>query len=654
MLKKGENVQKNPPEEVQVKKHRSLDKISKWYFIITTSIGIYAALSYNFHLSFFGFDFDFVGYIYFLVVIFLPPVFLLFPFHKNLIEKPVPWYDYIIALLILIASAFMVYNSENIFARGWEVRSPLIAQIFSLILVLGTIEAARRTVNWAFTIRVVFFAFLPLYAASMPSFLSGTQFGFWRTISYHGMGPESIIGIPLRVVGSILIGYLVFAVVLRYAGAGEFFLKFAFSLLGGVRGGAAKVAVIASGFFGSISGSVISNVLTTGTFTIPAMKKTGYPSHYAGAVETVASTGGVLTPPIMGVTAFIMAQYLGKPYAEVALSAAIPAFLFYLALLVHVDGMAAKLGLQGLAQEDRPSLKEVIKEGWFYFLVLLLLIYYIFVLYRELQAPWVSIVLLLILTQIKKSTRFNFQKIMDMIQDTGRVLAELVAILAAVGLIIGAMSLTGVGHAMAREIVALAGGNVALLLLFGALASLILGMGMTISACYIFLAIVLAPALVKAGFEPMAVHLYVLYWGMLSFITPPVALGAFAASSVAGSSPMKTGFTAAKLGFVIYLLPVFFVLNPALILIGTPLKIMLAIPTAIIGIWILASSMEGYLIGPGRLSWWSRIILGLSGAILAFPEPTTDIIGFLVIVAVTSILIVYRKVTSENKPERIA
>ncbi|MFO8053871.1 MAG: TRAP transporter fused permease subunit [Bacteroidales bacterium] len=642
-------MQENPPEEVQVKKHRTLNKISKWYFIIVTAIGVYAALSYNFYISFFGFDFDLVSYIYFLVLIFLPPVYLLFPFHKNLIDRPVPWYDYAIAFLLLISASFMVYNSESIVSRGWEIRSPLSAQIFSLILVIGTIEAARRAVNLAFTILVVFFALLPLYAGSMPSFLSGTQFGFWRTISYHGMGPESIMGIPLRVVGSILIGYLVFAVVLRSAGAGEFFLRFAFALLGGVRGGAAKVAVIASGFFGSISGSVISNVLTTGTFTIPAMKKTGYPSHYAGAVETVASTGGVLTPPIMGVTAFIMAQFLGKPYASVALAAAIPAFLFYLALLVHVDGMAAKLGLQGIAKSDRPRVREVLKEGWFYFLVLLLLLYYIFVLYKELQAPWVSIVLLLVITQIKKSTRFNFKNLTDMIQDTGKVLAELVAILAAVGLIIGSMSLTGVGHAMAREIVALAGGNVALLLLLGALASLILGMGMTISACYIFLAIVLAPALVRAGFEPMAVHLYVLYWGMLSFITPPVALGAFAASSVAGSAPMKTGFTAAKLGFVIYLLPVFFVLNPALILIGSPMKILLAIPTAIVGIWILASSMEGYLIILGKLSWWNRIILGLSGAVLAFPDLTTDIIGFSAIAAVILITIVYNKSILKNK-----
>jgi len=640
---KGFKVEELKKDDVKIKKHRELNTYVSWYFTIVTVLGVYAAIARNFHLSYFGYSFDFVGYLFFLILMFLPPVYLLFPIKKDLVDKPVPWYDYLFSLTVIIASLFMVINSLEIQIRGWEVSAPFEAQIISLLLVILVIEAARRTVGWPFTILVTFFGSLPLFARSMPSFLYGSEFSFWRTISYHAMGRESIIGIPLQVVGSILIGYLIFAVLLRHAGAGEFFLKLAFGLLGGVRGGAAKVAVVSSGFFGSISGSVISNVLTTGTFTIPAMIKTGYPNYYAGAVETVASTGGVLTPPIMGVTAFIMAQYLGVPYAEVALAAAVPAFLFYLALLVHVDSMAAKLDLKGITKEERPSLKEVLKEGWFYILVLLLLLYYIFFLYREMQAPWVAGILLLVLTQIKKETRFTFKKVITIIQDAGKVLSELTSILAAVGLIIGAMSLTGVGHSMAREIVALAAGNVGLLLLFGALASLILGMGMTISACYIFLAIVLAPSLVRSGFDPMAVHLYVLYWGMLSFITPPVALGAFAASSVSGSPAMKTGFTAAKLGLVIYLLPVFFVLNPALIGRGdTMAAFFLAFSTAVIGIWILASSSEGFLVGIGTLPLIARIIMGLSAAALAFPDFTSDMVGSIVI-AISVLLLLFRK-----------
>lgn len=598
--------------------------------ILATLIVMIFAICSNFYLDFIAIDFS--GYLYLLIALLIPFAFMIYPSTKAGMEKAPSWYDYLLAGLAFFSAFYFFINSEKILMLGWEVSAPVFPKILSLILLIAVIEAVRRSAGLAFTFVVTLFAVYPMFAGYMPSLLYGAQFDFWRVVSYHAMGPESIIGIPLATVGSILIGYLVFAVVLNHAKAGDFFLDASFALLGGFRGGAAKVAVISSALFGSISGSVISNVLTTGSFTIPAMKKTGYPPHYAGAVEACSSTGGVLAPPIMGVTAFIMAQFLGIPYFEVAMAAFVPSFLYYFALYVHIDCMAANMNLYGVAKEDRPEIKTVLKEGWFYIFGMLFLLFYIFVLRLEVQAPWVTAAIILAIAQMRIKSRMNIEKLAKMIEDIAKTLIEIVTLLAGVGLIIGAMAITGLGHSLARDIVGIAAGNTMLILFFGALASLILGMGMTMSACYIFLAIVMAPALVKVGFDPLAVHLYVLYWAMISFITPPVALGAYAASAIAGASPMKTGYTAMKIGSVIYLLPVFFVLNPALILHGKPLEVVYCIITALIGVFVFASATEGYILKLGKLPFWSRIVLAISGAMLAFPEVISDIVGALIIV----------------------
>lgn len=640
-------------DSAQAQRYRLLRGVTRWVFLSFTAVASIAAVTYSFRVPFFGYDFDEMGYLYFLLALYLPLVFLVFP-RKTGDTKGIPLRDYMLALVTFIISLYFFINSRRILTSGWEVAAPLLGKIFALMLVASVIEGARRTAGLSFACIATVFALYPLFAASMPSFLHGKSLGFWRTISYHALGPESIVGLPLNTVGTLLVSFIIFGVTLSHTGAGKFFLDIALALCGHVRGGAAKVSIISSALFGSISGSAVSNVITTGSFTIPAMKKSGYPSHYAGAVEACASTGGVLMPPIMGATAFIMAQYLNVPYFSIAKAAFIPACLYYLGIYVQVDGMAAKLGLRGLDRAECPSVKHVLKEGWYHIMCLGLLIYFAVFLWRESQAAWAASAIALLLAQLRKGTRFTWQKVLAFVEDVGKTLSELTAILSAVGIIIGSLAVTGVSHSLASEIVALAGDNVLLLLVLGALTSLILGTGMTISACYIFLAVIMAPALVSKGFDPLAVHLYVLYWGMISFITPPVCLASFTAASVAGSSPIKTGLTAMRLATVIYLLPFYFVYNPALLIRGPASAVLQALGTAVVGVWILASALEGYLVRLGRVPMWARPLLIAAGGMLALPEPVTDLAGAGIAAVTIAVIRVFGRGKKQAVPSRDA
>jgi TRAP transporter 4TM/12TM fusion protein len=358
--------------------------------------------------------------------------------------------------------------------------------------------------------------------------------------------------------------------------------------------------------------------------TIPAMKRIGFKPAYAGGVEACASTGGVLMPPVMGATAFVMAAFLGKPYVVIAIAALVPSLLFYFALFVQIDAYAAKNGLKGLPRAELPSLRETFKQGWQYLFVFALLVWMLLVLQRESLAPFHATALLLAINQISRRHRLDWQRLRDLLAGVGSALSELAALLAGVGLIIGALSVTGLAGTLANDLVYLAGNNVYVLLVMGAITSFIFGMGMTITACYIFLAIVLAPPLVAAGFDPVAVHLFMLYWGMVSFITPPVALAAFVAAGLAKAPPMQVGLQSMRLGAAMYFVPFFFVLNPALILRGAPGEIVVVVGTAVIGITLIAAALEGYLLGLGTVArsaagWCARLLVFAGGLVMAMP-----------------------------------
>ena len=445
------------------------------------------------------------------------------------------------------------------------------------------------------------------------------------------MSNEGILGIPMAVFGSLIIGFIIFGVALKETGGGDFFLDISSALLGHKRGGQAKVSIISSAFFGSLSGSVISNVLTTGSMTIPSMKKAGYSPAYAGAIEACASTGGVLMPPIMGATAFIMATFLGVSYAQVCLAAAIPSLLYYFGLFVQVDAYAAKNSLKGAPKAELPPFTQTLAKGWFYIAAFAVLFYFLFFLRREAQAPLIASAFLIIIAALKQKNRFGIKEFYKFILSVGTLLAELIAILVAIGFILSSLAVTGVANAFSRELVALAGGNIPILLIMGALTSFLLGMGMTVTACYVFLAIVLGPALVKAGLNQVAVHLFIMYWGMISFITPPVAIAAYAAAPLAGADPFRVGYKALKLGIIIFIIPFFFVLEPALVFQAPIEKVLYSVATALIGVFVLGGALEGYVQGMGRLNRLNRVILLLGGLMMLIPDWRTDAIGICII-----------------------
>lgn len=544
-------------------------------------------------------------YFFALLGVLLPLAFVVFPRWR--------WVDPLLAAGVLVSCGYFFAHSEQIVDEGWEFLAPPIALGFATVLWVLLLEAVRRAGGWAlFGISGVF-SLLPLIADSLPSPLTGLPASFAETAAYHALSLESIFGLPFQAFAELVIGFLLFGVALQYTGGGRFFLDTAFALLGHVRGGPAKVAVVSSGLMGSMSGSVVTNVLTTGQLTIPAMKRLGMSGAVAGGVEACASTGGVLLPPIMGSTAFVMATFLDLPYYEIALAATIPALLYFFGLFLQVDAYAARNGLAGEARESLPKIGAVMREGWHYLGAFLLLIFLLLVMQREAVAPYYATAALLILNQLTPGHRWNLQGLIDFLSATGRLLVEIITVLAGVGLIVGALSITGLSGTLVNDLLFIAGDNAWLLLMMGAFTSFVLGIGMTVTAAYIFLAVILAPALVGEGMNPIAVHLFILYWAMLSFITPPVALGAYAAASIAGAKPIQTGFAAMRLGSVIYFIPFLFMLDTGLLMQGDLLSIIVAVLRAVLAVGLVTAGLQGYLLGYGAVpAWWSR--LGLLGA----------------------------------------
>jgi len=595
----------------------------RWLFIALTVAAVALSVNQLFNLQLFGIVIIEGRYLYLLAALFLATVFLCFRATRGG-DTRVPWWDAALAVGSLGVCGYFVVTADVSLDQGWEYAAPEAARYVSVALWLLILEATRRTGGLAIFLVVAVFSLYPVFADEMPGPISGFAQPFWDAIPYHMISSESAFGIPMRAFGNLVIGFILFGAVLQRTGGGAFFNDLALALVGSFRGGAAKVAIFASGFMGSMSGSVISNVLTTGAVSIPAMKRTGFSSRYAAATEACASTGGVLMPPIMGATAFVMASFLSRPYFDIAIAAAIPSLLYYFGLFVQVDAYAARRRLKGLPRSELPRLGATMKEGWSYLFVFALLIFLMIVYRIETLAPFYATALLLVINQLSAKHRFNLAGFADMLVGIGRALAELVGVLLGVGLIVGAFSATGLAGTLVNDLIFLAGGSTIMLLVMGAITSFIFGMGMTVTACYIFLAVVLAPALEKAGLDQLAIHLFILYFGMVSYITPPVALGAFAAATLARTGPMGAGAEAMRLGGVIYVIPFFFVLNPALIGQGSAGEVMTVLFTALLGIWFFGAALQGYVAflgetGGGGVGWFARAALLLGGLTCAAP-----------------------------------
>lgn len=607
--------------------------VSYWAVLALGTAGLLLTINQTFTLHLLGFQPLGNSFLYYLIGIFLAATFLYYPAWSGA-RNHVPLYDWVLAVVALIPATYLGLHGLEIIQEGWDFSAPIEATIAAGVMLALILEGTRRCGGVPLLVVALLFGTFPLYADHMPGFLWGTQYGFGETIRAHVLGVESVIGIPMQVVANLIIGFVVFGAALTVTGGGDFFMDFAMALMGRSRGGPAKVAVVSSGIMGSLSGSVISNILTTGPITIPTMKKSGYPAHYAGAIEACSSTGGTLMPPVMGAVAFIMASFLNVPYADVMIAAFLPALLFYLALLFQVDAYAARRGLIGLPESEIPRVWDTLKVGWPYLFSLAMLIYMLLFMRLDAYAPYYATIILLVIAVFKRNYRLNWARIQYLLLNLTSSVASLVSILAGIGLVVGGLSYTGVAGAFSRELLLYADGNIALMLGAGAITSFVLGMGMTVSACYIFLSILLAPALVDAGLDPLASHLFILYWGMLSYITPPVALAAITASGVAGSNASRTGLYAMRLGSILFVLPFLFVTNPALILEGDIGHIVLSTVTAVAAIWLVASALEGYLYRVGSINVAMRFIVLIAGAGLIYPERISDAIGVGIVILV--------------------
>ncbi|WP_119420136.1 TRAP transporter permease [Desertibaculum subflavum] len=615
------------PAESETTRIRRLSGGWKALLIVWTLATLFLCINQQFTLRFFvGFTMLNTEYYYLLVLLLLPLVFILFPGSQRAPLDRVPWYDTALLVITTGVGIHLMLYVRQAAAMGWErggAPDELVWSCYAMWALL--MEALRRTGGMALMLSILPFSLYPLFAGWMPRPFTGDQTDIVETASFHMLSSESLLGIALQSFAEIVIGFLVFGAALQFTGAGRFFIDLAFALTGRFRGGAAKTCIFASGLLGMMSGSIIGNVLTAGTMTIPAMKKSGFPASYSGAIEACASTGAVLAPPVMGATAFVMAQFLGVGYAEVALAAAIPALLYYFGLFMQVDSYAARRNMKGLEPHEIPNLLEVMKKGWYFIFVIALLVFMLLIMKRESHAPFYATALLLVLNQLFSDKRWGLKELVAFIEMNGRLFVELVGILAGVGLLIGAFSITGLTSTLTNEILLLAGGSVFVLLLLGAVTSFILGLGLTTTPCYIFLAILLAPALEKAGLNKMAVHMFVFYWGMLSSITPPVAIASFAAASIAGAPAMKTSWESMWVGSIIYFIPFFFVFNPAYVLEGPLTESLYLTVTTGLGIVAICGGLQGYQVFAGNLNrtgnleWLLRGLLVIGGFGLAMP-----------------------------------
>lgn len=607
--------------------------------IALTLAGIALTISNVFYWNPFGGSLLRNEFLYYVMAAFLPIVFIAFPAHKSATGK-VPWYDAVLAAVTFGTAAWFGLNTENIINQGWDYGGPTVALVLSFVLWGLVLEALRRTAGLVVMGIALLFSAYPLFAGEVPiGFLQGIQFDLEGAARMHAMGVDSILGLPLQTAASILIGFLLFGVVLQSTGGASFFFDTAQSLFGTARGGSAKVAVVSSATMGMMSGSAVSNVLTTGPMTIPAMKKSGFSGKYAAGVEATASSGGSITPPIMGTAAFLMVSFVGVPYSTIALAATIPAVLYYLGIFTQVDAYSARKRLRGLPRAQLPKLIPTVLGGWPYIAALVGLTALLVIYRREAQAPFIVVAVLLAVTMLRRRDRVQPRALGGIVFDAGRTIAEILGIIAGVGLIVGGLSMSGVSLSLARELVNAVGGSVILILIAGAVTSFVLGMGMTVSAVYVFLAIVMAPALVQLGIDPIAAHLFVIYWATVSYITPPVALASFAAAGIAGTRPMATSLTAMRLGMVKYVIPFCFALNPALVGQAPAADVAFTFVMAILGVITMACAFEGYAIGiERRLNPVARVVGLLAGFAMLAPEMVSSLVGLGVAVALAVVV----------------
>ncbi len=510
--------------------------------------------------------------------------------------------------------------------------------VVSIVAVVLTLDAVRRAVGWPLTIVCLVTIAYALLGRMMPGALFHRGYSLKRTSLQLALSYSGLYGIPLQIMVRYVILFIVFGTLLQLSGAAEFLVKFSTAFAGRFAGGLGKVAVVSSGLVGSISGSAAGNVATTGSVTIPAMIASRYEPHFAASVEAVASTGGQIMPPIMGAAAFLMADYLGIPYMQVVKAAVIPAFLYFFSAGAAIDIYARSKGILGLPKSEIPPFWQVVKKGWV-FLILILLVYGILISGSSpTLAAFVGVIAAAILTAVK---RVGFKALVEELYDGSLSAAKLCAVTAGAGIVVGVIQLTGLGAQLASVMVDLAHGHVYLLLVLVMIASIIMGMGMPTTVVYVLLAALVGPALVRMGIDLIGAHFFFFYFGVMAAITPPVALASYAAASIAKSPFDKTGWTAFKMAIPAFIVPFFFVQNPALLMNGSAIEIIYGVFSATIGVWMFSVATINYL--GGELPLWGKGAI-IAGAICLIGNHLIfNILGYVVLLMM--IIVWYRRHT---------
>lgn len=544
-------------------------------------------------------------------------------------KETMRWYDYILLAASLFATIYVavVWPTRTIQVSTNDPLFSTLDKVAFLVMTLVILEIARRTTGLALTvtaaIALIYLMFLGPY---MPGIFRHRGYSLSRVAPFLLFSSEGVYGSALGTSASFIMLFVLFGDMLEAAGAGKFFIDIAYGIAGRFRGGPAKTAVVSSALMGCVSGSSIANVVTTGTFTIPLMVSSGYKKNSACAIEAVASTGGMIMPPMMGAAAFILAEYVGVSYGEVCWAAILPAVLYCLGLFLCVDKEAAANGLVGQKKEDLPKPLAILKQKGYLLLPLVILIYCLVRSFSPQKTVFWTILILIVISYLRKKSRITPRKACEAMKSAVKAMAPVAAACAAAGLIVGAINLTGVGVNFTSSITRLSGGSPFVALLMTAIAALILGMGLPPVAVYIVVSTVVAPALTQMGFSLFASHLFVFYFGIIGTITPPVALTAYAAAGlIEGASAFKVGVRAFLYGIVAFIVPFVFMYDEAFLLSGTPGHVILAVVTAILALDFISAMLIGYF--TTRINWFGRIVCLLVGILLFLPNTYTSLVG---------------------------
>jgi TRAP transporter 4TM/12TM fusion protein len=558
-------------------------------------------------------------------------VYILYAARRTGKSEAVPWFDWV-CILASAAVAFyhVVFYEELIYKAGDYNRLDFFV---SLIAVLLVVEASRRIAGVVITSLALTFLVYAYAGPHLPGFLAHPGFTVERIVTFQWLSTEGILGIPIDVSSTFIFLFMLFAAFLKKSGIGDWLTGVAVGVTGAAPGGPAKAAVVSSALLGTISGSSVANVVGAGSVTIPLMKSIGYRYQFAGAVEAAASIGGQIMPPIMGAAAFVMTEFLNIPYSKIALAAVIPALFYFTGIYISVHLEAKRAGLSGMPRELLPDWRHLLKTRWTMALPIVGIIVALERGYTPMLAALFGLFLVIGVSYLHADTRLGVRSLIRGLEDGARAALPVIIACATAGIIVGVITLSGLGLKMAGGIVDLAGGNVYLTLVLTMISSLILGMGVPTTANYIIQATISAPALIQVGIQPLAAHLFVFYFGIIADITPPVALAAFAASGIAKSDPFKTGFEAFKLGFAAYIVPYVFVMFPSLLWVQFSLAgFAEGFLTTLFGIFAIGACSTGYLHRP--CARWERVLLLIAGFALVSPRLEWEIPGAVVLAAI--------------------